>query len=539
MTDTLGRVGLRWVRSIRVQASALLVILIVLPALIFAVLGNAEAERRLLIRNAVAETGDSIAAGLVPVLRDLWPADLATLPNNLSRFAARDRSIKILFRPKNAGTADTFYFVAAAPPISAEQTEAERQQLLRLGILPGLSQGCTVRRPAGDSDASLLLDNGAQVLTSVTSLEGVAGCWAIVIATSESRVLGAIEARPYWERPEVRLAIGIYAVMALLIAAIFSGVWLGLSRFRRLALSPTEQAGFARTTAIPELAALASAFDNMVHRMRSSADMLRQAAEDNAHAFKGPIGIIRHAIAPALRLTGSEKTREAAMQSVTVALDRLDGLVQSARYLDNAAAELLQPELIHVDLSALVRGFMRSYATMTTIRRVQLDSHVTDGITVVGQPENLEAILEALVDNALSFSPPNGSVMVTLERDAATAILSVDDEGPGVAPERLERIFDRYYTQRPAAIGCSSESSSHFGVGLWLARQNTIALGGTLTATNRDPHGLCMKVLLPLADSYAAEDNGGATSSNGRRSAGTARNAATIAATTISTPPSR
>jgi two-component system sensor histidine kinase ChvG len=498
MTDTPRRGALRWLRSIRVQAFALLVILIVLPALIFAVLGNAEAERRLLIRNAVAETGDTIAAGLLPVLRDIWPADLATLRSDLSRVAARDRSIKVLFRPKNAGTADTFYFVATAPAISAEQTEAERQQLLRLGILPGLSPGCTARRLSGDSEASLL-DNGTQVLTSVTSLEGVAGCWAVVIATSESRVLGAIEVRPYWERPEARVAIGIYAVMALLIAAIFSGVWLGLSRFRRLALSPTDQAGFAHTTDIPELATLAAAFDNMVHRMRSSADMLRQAAEDNAHAFKGPIGIIRHAISPALRLTDSEEAREGSMQSVTAALDRLDGLVQSARYLDNAAAELLQPEVVQVDLSALVRAFMRSHATMNTARRVRLDAHVTDGIAVAGQPESLEAILEALVDNALSFSPPDGSVTVKLDRDAEAAILSVDDEGPGVAPERLDRIFDRYYTYRPAVTIGSRKTSSHFGVGLWLAKQNTIALGGTLAATNRDPHGLCMRVLLPLA----------------------------------------
>ncbi|HLJ06051.1 MAG TPA: HAMP domain-containing sensor histidine kinase [Acetobacteraceae bacterium] len=497
MTDTPGPGRLRWLRSIRVQAFALLLILIVLPVLIFAVLGNAEAERRLLIRNAVAETGDTIAAGLVPVLRDLWPADLAALPSDLSRFAARGRSIKVLFRPKNAVAADTFYFVATAPAISAEQTEAERQQLLRLGILPGLSQGCIARPLSGDSEASLL-DNGTQVLTSVTSLEGVAGCWAVVIATSESRVLGAIEVRPYWERPEVRLAIGIYGVMALLIAAIFSGVWFGLSRFRRLALSPTEQTGFARTTAIPELATLAAAFDNMVHRMRASADMLRQAAEDNAHAFKGPIGIIRHATVSAMRQTNSDKTREESMHSITAALDRLDGLVQSARYLDNAAAELLQPEMVHVDLSALVRGFVRSYATMNT-RRVRLDSHVIDGIAVAAQPENLEAILEALVDNALSFSPSDGSVTVTLEHDTEAAILTVDDEGPGVAPERLERIFDRYYTHRPADNTCSREASSHFGVGLWLARQNTIALGGTLSATNREPHGLCMKVLPPLA----------------------------------------
>src|SRR5262249_54081025 len=151
--------------------------------LVFTVLGNAESERRLLIRNAVAETGDTIAAGLTPVLRELRPADVATLRSDLSQFAASTRSIKVLFRPKNASTAEAFYFVASAPPISAEQTEDERQQLLHLGILPGLSQGCTTPRLLGDREASLL-DNGAQVLTSATSIEGAAGCWAVVIATS-------------------------------------------------------------------------------------------------------------------------------------------------------------------------------------------------------------------------------------------------------------------------------------------------------------------------------------------------------------------
>ena len=496
MADTPARPGMRWLRSIRVQACALLVILVALPLLIFTVLGNAEAERRLLIRNAVAETGDTIAAALIPVLRDLWPADVARLRDDLTRFGASDRSIKILFRPKSAGTAEAFYFVATAPPISAAQTEAELQQLLRLGILPGLSQGCTAPRLLGDREVSLM-DNGTQVLTSAASIEGSAGCWAIVIATSESRVLGAIEASPYWQRPEVRVAIGIYAVMAALIAAIFMGVWFGLLRFRRVALSPTQQTAFARTTAIPELAALANAFDSMVQRMRSSADMLRQAAEDNAHAFKGPIGIIRQALEPVARQVTPRDLHDP-MRTVSTALDRLDGLVQSARYLDSAAAELLEPELSSVDLSALVQGFVRSYATMNAGRRVSLDARIADGIVVAAQPESLEAILETLVDNALSFSPPDGTVLVMLQQDADTAKLSVLDDGPGVAPDRLERIFDRYYTYRPDQPACPGGSGSHFGIGLWLARQNTITLGGNISAANRDPHGLAVTVVLPL-----------------------------------------
>ena len=491
---------MRWLRSIRVQAFTLAVILIALPALIFAILGNADAERRLLILNAVAETGDAIAAGLAPVLHDLRPAEIASLRHELSRFAAADRSIKILLRPASATMAEDFYFVATEPPISPEQTQAERQQLLELGILPGLSQGC-VARFLRDRDASLL-DDGTEVLTSVTSVVGTAGCWAVVIATGERRVLGAIEPLPYWARREVRVALAIYVLMACLIAAIFAGVWLGLLRFRRLALSPTEQAGFALMTAIPELASLASAFDSMVQRMKRSAEMLRQAAEDNAHAFKGPIGTIRQAIEQPLRHAAfDDRTLRGSLQTVSSALDRLDGLVQSARYLDSAAAELLEPQRSRVDLSALVRAFMDSYATASPTHDVRLEIHVADRIVVMAQPETLETILENLVDNAISFSPTGGRVVVRLESHGDQAIILVEDDGPGIAPDRLDRIFDRYYTYRPAdssGLGYGA-AAPHFGIGLWLTRQNALSLGGQISAINREPHGLCVTVVLPMA----------------------------------------
>src|SRR5258708_2389784 len=79
MADAAGWRRMRWLRSVFLQAFALTVILIALPILVFAVLGNAEAERSQLIRNAVAETGDAIAAGIAPTLRDLHLAELPTL----------------------------------------------------------------------------------------------------------------------------------------------------------------------------------------------------------------------------------------------------------------------------------------------------------------------------------------------------------------------------------------------------------------------------------------------------------------------------
>ncbi len=220
-----------------------------------------------------------------------------------------------------------------------------------------------------------------------------------------------------------------------------------------------------------------------------------------------------------------------ALQTIKVALDRLDGLVQSARVLDTAAAELLEPEYVRVDLSELVRAFLASHAAMNAERLVGIEAHVADGIAVAGQPEMLETILETLVDNAISFSPAGGRIVVGLDVRGDQAVPTVEDDGPGIAPDRLERAFERYYTDRPADRSASGggRGTQHFGIGLWLARQNALALGGRISAANRQPHGLRVTVVFPLARQVRAApadkcslpgNDLGAPDGTGRRSAG-------------------
>lgn len=74
------------------------------------------------------------------------------------------------------------------------------------------------------------------------------------------------------------------------------------------------------------------------------------------------------------------------------------------------------------------------------------------------------------------------------------AELSIADTGPGVAPENLERIFDRYFSRRQS----EEDQAPHFGIGLWIARRNVEALGGSIRAENRAPAGLVVRVSLPL-----------------------------------------
>ena len=110
----------------------------------------------------------------------------------------------------------------------------------------------------------------------------------------------------------------------------------------------------------------------------------------------------------------------------------------------------------------------------------------------------IETVGENLIDNAVSFSPAGSEVLVHLTRDGHFAHLTVSDEGPGVPDEQLERIFDRYYSERRPE-SASDAPSSYFGIGLWIARRNVEAMGGTIVAENRMPHGLAIHVRLPLA----------------------------------------
>ncbi len=89
-------------------------------------------------------------------------------------------------------------------------------------------------------------------------------------------------------------------------------------------------------------------------------------------------------------------------------------------------------------------------------------------------------------------------------------MLNVEDEGPGVPGESLQRIFDRYFSDRPAPhgdgeIGTVPESfEGHFGIGLWIVRRNVEALGGTVEAANRADRGFLIRVTLPLSSSGTA-----------------------------------
>ncbi|HZB93901.1 MAG TPA: HAMP domain-containing sensor histidine kinase [Stellaceae bacterium] len=487
----------RFYRSLTAKAAVLATIFLVVPLIVYDQFQAVdEAEQAVLLRS-VHEQGHVITAALAPLLGTDHPA-LPQLGQELARFADDFTSVKLLFAP--AGTSG-FYYVASWPVVSAAQLEAERETLRQQGVLDRLSTSCDgefpfalrYRTPQGNDE----------VVTSMTPLKTPAGCWMVVTSSAAGALPSSNLGRPYWASSEVRIAAAIYLAMVLLTITTFWSVRRGLRRFAERARTIRERrAGggtFRAQNDIPELADVAEEFDHMVEVLDASARDIRRAAEDNAHAFKTPIAVIRQSLEPLKRAIAAENQRGVrAVGLIEASLDKLDGLVASSRRLDEATADVMDLPRTDLDLSNILGRLLQAHAEALLERRLGLKGHIAPRVLIHANEEMVETVIENLLDNAISFSPEGESIGVRLEARDGFAELLIGDSGCGVAPENLERIFDRYFSER--APSHNDGHGTHFGIGLWIARRNVEALGGTIRAENRRPSGLLMRVRLPLAE---------------------------------------
>ena len=194
--------------------------------------------------------------------------------------------------------------------MSSAELSAERDELSREGVLDRLAATCQ-----GDLPFALRYaqpDGSDEIVTSVTPIRTPAGCWAVVTSFSAAALPGAPLGRPYWESQEVRAASVIYLAMVLLTFTTFWSIRRGLKRFAERASAIRERrpgGSFGAQNDVPELADVAEEFDRMVEVLAASARDIRRAAEDNAHAFKTPIAVIRQSLEPLKRAVDADNQR--------------------------------------------------------------------------------------------------------------------------------------------------------------------------------------------------------------------------------------
>lgn len=253
-----------------------------------------------------------------------------------------------------------------------------------------------------------------------------------------------------------------------------------------------------------EIGALSHSLEEMTGALADRIDANERFAADVSHEIKNPLASIQSAVTSAQNAANPDQQKQM-LSIVAQDVHRLDRLITDIARASRIEAETARGDLGDVDIGALVFELARAYSPDDRTQvHVLFKGPKPEGLHVAGQDGALGQVFRNLIDNARSFSPPGGRVFVSMEqvrgKDGAIVRATVEDEGPGIPPENLETIFQRFYTQRPkgAAFGGNS------GLGLSIARQIVTAHHGRIFAQNiektaNQPAGARFVVELPLA----------------------------------------
>ena len=327
-------------------------------------------------------------------------------------------------------------------------------------------------------------EGGARVVSVSIPIQHVRAVLGVV--TLEASDVDAIIAR---ERaallPFILIAILVTLASSLLLNSLVAQPVLRLAR-----AADRVRQNRARAISLPDLAKrddevgdLARSLEEMTLALSDRMGAIESFAADVAHEIRNPLTSLRSAV-ETLDLVSDAPARDRLLGILKNDVQRLDRLVTDISNASRLDAELSRDDPRIIDLGRLIGDIVGLYQATAKPGDVSVTFTPHGGmetVRVMGREGPLGQIIRNLIDNARSFSPPGDVVTVGLQRSRAEATVFVADNGPGIPPENLETVFQRFYTSRPrgAAFGGNS------GLGLSIARQIAEAHGGTLTATNR------------------------------------------------------
>ena len=485
----------------------MLTIFLALPVILYSQLERADREKRELVSRSILQESALIAKALAANLDTPARPPLRQLSEQLAKFVTDGISLKLMLRPNEERGEQAFYYVASAPLRGVGQVDEEWDELMRRGVPQRLSESCAGDLPLVIRNQSSGKDG--ELLTSEVPIKTRWGCWVLIATHTTGEFLNTEIGRPYWLTREMRLALFTYAGLALLGLATVLAARRSLRQFRRAAREirqgGSEAASFAARNTMPELDSVAADIDQLVLALHGVAKDIRQTAEDNAHSFKGPLATIQASLAPLERALPEEATRgRRALSLIEASMARLRALVNAAQRLDRTTADLIDSPRRAVNLTQVVADVLLRYREMLSSRAIFLTRRLDADAWIRASVGSLEMVVENILENAISFSPPNGSINVLLTVRHRFVLLQIDDQGPGIDPELIDRIFERYVSLRSVPVEddrFSEEESSagHSGLGLWIVRRNIESIGGTVSASNKIDGGLSVRITLPTA----------------------------------------
>ncbi|MEW6178697.1 MAG: ATP-binding protein [Chloroflexota bacterium] len=246
-------------------------------------------------------------------------------------------------------------------------------------------------------------------------------------------------------------------------------------------------------TAQDEVSRLIRAFNQTLERLEKLFDTQRRFLADVSHELRTPLTVIKGEVG-LMRLTN--ELDEESLRSIEKEVDRLSRLVGDLLLLAQAESGQLPLELKPVELDSVLLDVLQQMNVISS-GKVNLRLIEIDQVSVLGDRDRLKQVILNLVANAVNYTPAGGEVRLFLTKKEGRACLIVEDTGPGISPEDLPHIFDRFYRGDRSR---KRTESSGFGLGLSIAKWIVERHGGKIEVESQPGQGTRFTVWLPLVE---------------------------------------
>jgi two-component system sensor histidine kinase ChvG len=306
---------------------------------------------------------------------------------------------------------------------------------------------------------------------------------ALMLSTQGADIDDMVEAERLAIVKVFLVAAGVMVVLSMLLAGTIAGpvrrLADGAERVRRRIRTRVEIPDFTRRR--DEIGELSGALRDMTNALYTRIEAIESFAADVAHELRNPLTSLRSAV-ETLPVAKTEQSRQRLLAVIEHDVKRLDRLISDISDASRLDAELQRQEATPIDLAKLLDALVKAANEVRTddVKVTLAFEGPLSEFKIAGHDSRIGQVVSNLVDNARSFSPAGGTVRITCRRVRGEVEILVDDEGPGIRPEALDKIFERFYTDRPEQ-GFGQNS----GLGLSISKQIVEAHGGTIRVENR------------------------------------------------------
>ena len=307
-------------------------------------------------------------------------------------------------------------------------------------------------------------------------------------------------------RLAITLVLGSLGMLAL---AFLGGLWLADRAMRPVAaitraarnISVHDLDRRLNLQGHDELVDLAATFDAMIGRLQVAFERQRQFVADASHELRTPLTIINLEVGRALSARRASSDYKRALEVVETEGSRMTRLVNDLMTLARMDSGQAILQFSDVELSELARVAVERMSPLAQRQRVELDHGQMTQLHVHGDRQYLLQMISNLLENGIKYSGAGKCVRIETARKDGMAYLRVSDTGPGIPPEHLPTLFDRFYRVDAARSRNDSDLSSSSGSGLGLSIVSWIvhAHGGTISVASKLNQGTTFEVKLPLA----------------------------------------